>query len=395
MAISAHMQARSPTAQHRRRYAATGYARRPRPRPCTHAAAVPWHPRGCASQTVRWPGTTSRLLTSLAGATHGGSPVAGPVAVSCWWTPSAPPHGGRRRCGGRPPAGEHVGSDEAGFPGGGGSRGARRRARLGRPARHHHRVALGCGAGSGAGGVRARAGMGQGVLGCGACGRVLPHLRTGPSVRTTSHAVGRRPRDHPQPAELRRLSLCRGAQDITLVDSGELVLAASGPGVAHPAGFPAWTLLAHLATKLPGDPIRNANLVSVVCAVVTVHCLHLLGRALAKPVGWAEELGPLAGAVRAPPPPRCQLLRGKRCSLRCGSASACLLPQTAAYGSAPWLRPRPTRCPSPPAPRGLRLPGLVRRPTNRRQTASYHCLHHTTSRAGMHSALLAGQCGAA
>lgn len=30
------------------------------------------------------------------------------------------------------------------------------------------------------------------------------------------------------------------APDMTLVDSGELCLAAHGPGVAHPAGFPAW-----------------------------------------------------------------------------------------------------------------------------------------------------------
>jgi hypothetical protein len=89
------------------------------------------------------------------------------------------------------------------------------------------------------------------------------------------------------------------APDITLVDSGELVLAAAGPGVAHPAGFPAWTLLAHVATLLPGDPIRNANLVSVACAVATVHCLHLLCRALAKPAGPWEEAGPLAGALLA------------------------------------------------------------------------------------------------
>ena len=58
---------------------------------------------------------------------------------------------------------------------------------------------------------------------------------------------------------------CYSAPEITLVDSGELCLAAAGPGVAHPAGFPAWVLLSHVFTRvLPslGDfsKIRSTNL---------------------------------------------------------------------------------------------------------------------------------------
>lgn len=41
------------------------------------------------------------------------------------------------------------------------------------------------------------------------------------------------------------------APTVTLVDSGELILAAQTLGVAHPPGFPLYVLLAHLATFLP------------------------------------------------------------------------------------------------------------------------------------------------
>ena len=72
------------------------------------------------------------------------------------------------------------------------------------------------------------------------------------------------------------------ARDMTLVDSGELCLAAHGPGVAHPAGFPFWVLVAHLAARLPvGEVVLNINLVSVVCAAATIHLLWRLARRLA------------------------------------------------------------------------------------------------------------------
>ena len=38
------------------------------------------------------------------------------------------------------------------------------------------------------------------------------------------------------------------APTVTLIDSGELILAAYGVGVAHPPGFPLYLVLAHLAT---------------------------------------------------------------------------------------------------------------------------------------------------
>ena len=41
------------------------------------------------------------------------------------------------------------------------------------------------------------------------------------------------------------------APTVTLTDSGELIVAAYGLGVAHPPGFPLWVMLAHLASLVP------------------------------------------------------------------------------------------------------------------------------------------------
>ena len=49
------------------------------------------------------------------------------------------------------------------------------------------------------------------------------------------------------------------APNVCLVDAGALTLAAAGPGVAHPAGFPLWTMLGWLSTQFPGSEIRNTT----------------------------------------------------------------------------------------------------------------------------------------
>ena len=41
------------------------------------------------------------------------------------------------------------------------------------------------------------------------------------------------------------------APTVTLVDSGELIVASAKLGVAHPPGFPLYVLLAHIASLLP------------------------------------------------------------------------------------------------------------------------------------------------
>lgn len=57
------------------------------------------------------------------------------------------------------------------------------------------------------------------------------------------------------------------APAVTLVDSGELIVAARTLGVAHPPGFPLYVLLAHLATLIPiGSVAVRVNFASAVCA---------------------------------------------------------------------------------------------------------------------------------
>jgi hypothetical protein len=53
-------------------------------------------------------------------------------------------------------------------------------------------------------------------------------------------------------------------------DSGDLVTAAINLGVPHPTGYPLYTLLAHLFTRLPGEPARNVNLFSALCGALAV-----------------------------------------------------------------------------------------------------------------------------
>ena len=65
------------------------------------------------------------------------------------------------------------------------------------------------------------------------------------------------------------------APTVTLIDSGELIVAAHGLGVAHPPGVPLWIILAHLASLVPlGNVAQRINFSSALfaalaCATVT------------------------------------------------------------------------------------------------------------------------------
>jgi Protein of unknown function (DUF2723). len=65
------------------------------------------------------------------------------------------------------------------------------------------------------------------------------------------------------------------APTVTLTDSGELIVAAHGWGVAHPPGVPLWIILAHLAALVPlGNIAQRVNFSSALfaalaCATVT------------------------------------------------------------------------------------------------------------------------------
>src|SRR5438046_2166751 len=72
------------------------------------------------------------------------------------------------------------------------------------------------------------------------------------------------------------------APTVTLVDSGELILAAHGLGVAHPPGFPLWVMLAHLASLVPLGNVAvrinfwDAIFAALACAVLTLVVAQLM-----------------------------------------------------------------------------------------------------------------------
>jgi len=72
------------------------------------------------------------------------------------------------------------------------------------------------------------------------------------------------------------------APTVTPTDSGELILAAYGLGVAHPPGVPLWIMLTHIASLLPfGNVAVRINFSSAVfaalaCAMLTLVVAELL-----------------------------------------------------------------------------------------------------------------------
>lgn len=75
------------------------------------------------------------------------------------------------------------------------------------------------------------------------------------------------------------------APTVTLVDSGELIVAADSLGVAHPPGFPLYVLLAHAATWLPiGNVAFRVNFLSALFgAAAAAACAAVVFDALTMP----------------------------------------------------------------------------------------------------------------
>lgn len=92
------------------------------------------------------------------------------------------------------------------------------------------------------------------------------------------------------------LFACTLAPTVTLVDSGELILAAHGLGVGHPPGFPTYLLLTSAFTHLPlpGGVAWRANLGSALAAAAACGALVL--------AAWQAWCGTgAAGTTRARP----------------------------------------------------------------------------------------------
>jgi tetratricopeptide (TPR) repeat protein len=69
------------------------------------------------------------------------------------------------------------------------------------------------------------------------------------------------------------------APTVTLVDSGELIVAAHGLGVAHPPGFPLYVLAGHVASRVPaGTVAQRLNAFSALCAALAAAGMVLVAR---------------------------------------------------------------------------------------------------------------------
>lgn len=78
-------------------------------------------------------------------------------------------------------------------------------------------------------------------------------------------------------------ALCLGIYIITLaptvglIDSGELAMACAEPGIAHPTGYPLYTIMGRLMVIITGlEPVLATNLFSAICGAVAVGFFYLI-----------------------------------------------------------------------------------------------------------------------
>ena len=74
-------------------------------------------------------------------------------------------------------------------------------------------------------------------------------------------------------AAVYKLTLC---PTVEFIDSGELALACKNLGIAHPTGYPLYTLLGRLASFFPGSLIIDVNMMSLLFTALAAGFLYLL-----------------------------------------------------------------------------------------------------------------------
>jgi hypothetical protein len=89
------------------------------------------------------------------------------------------------------------------------------------------------------------------------------------------------------------VTLCPG---VYWGDSAELVGASAALGIPHPPGYPLYTLLGYVATRLPLDPALCINLMSALSASLSVGLCAVIARTLGASV-WSSALGALLVGV--------------------------------------------------------------------------------------------------
>ncbi len=97
------------------------------------------------------------------------------------------------------------------------------------------------------------------------------------------------------------LYLASLSRDVLPADSGEFQLVAALLGVAHPPGYPLYTIAGHLFIRLVpiGTPALRLNLMSVPMAVVTLLWLARAARLWARHLGASPRLARMGGLAAA------------------------------------------------------------------------------------------------
>jgi len=70
-------------------------------------------------------------------------------------------------------------------------------------------------------------------------------------------------------------SLC---PTVYLIDSGELAAVSYTLGIAHPTGYPLYTLVSHFFAHVPGEPIKNLNILSALFTTAAAVFLYLAAK---------------------------------------------------------------------------------------------------------------------
>jgi len=74
-------------------------------------------------------------------------------------------------------------------------------------------------------------------------------------------------------------SLC---PTVYLIDSGELAAVSYTLGIAHPTGYPLYTIISYFFAHLPGEPIRNLNMLSALFTLSAAIFLYFMAKKILK-----------------------------------------------------------------------------------------------------------------
>ncbi len=133
------------------------------------------------------------------------------------------------------------------------------------------------------------------------------------------------------------------ARDVTFVDSGELATAAITLGIAHPPGYPLFTLLGHILSWLPvGLPVARVAVLSALATAAASWFVWRTARALVDPEGrsgvvaWAALAGALLFAFARTVWSQAVIVEVY--ALQAALTAACLAAMLAAVGATGWPR---------------------------------------------------------